>query len=54
MSLWDKERDKHVLGQDPPEEPGVLHVFSIFIIRFLAPNTHPEEVFRLFSLVDHL
>lgn len=42
------------LAQDPPEEPGVLHIVGIFIVRLLAPNAHPEEVFRLFSLVDDL
>jgi len=42
------------LGQDPPEEPGVLHVVSVFIVGLLAPDAHPEEVFGLFSLVDHL
>lgn len=54
VSLRDKEWDEHILGQNPPEEPGVLHVFSIFIIRLLAPDAHPKEVFGLLSLVDHL
>lgn len=57
-ALWE-EGDQHrleqpLLDQDPPEEPGVLHIVGVFIIGFLAPDAYPEEVFRLLSFIDHL
>lgn len=37
-----------------PEEPGVLHVLGIVVIRLLRAQAHPEEVLRLLAFADDL
>lgn len=41
-------------GGGSPEEPGVLHVLGIIVIRLLYPDAYPEEVFRLLTFIDDL
>lgn len=42
-------------GKDhSPEEPRMLHVLRIFIVRFLRTNANPEEVLWLLPLINHL
>lgn len=36
------------------EQPGVVHVLGVGVVRFATAQRHPEEVLRLFALVQDL
>lgn len=36
------------------EQPGVVHVLGVGVVRFAATQRHPEEVLRFFALVEDL